>query len=180
MNRGIQSFVIGALVVAATFVGPSGVGTAAPAAAAVTTTTATTSTASTITLVVNSVLENAVVLLTNTKRVLVGCRPLRVNTDLRYAARVHSRKMAKAGVMSHQLPGELSLGRRITASGYTGWTRVAENIAAGFNSSNRVMSAWWASTSHRRNIADCSLREIGVGVVWSGTRMYWTQDFGRR
>ncbi|KRC57416.1 hypothetical protein ASE19_24080 [Nocardioides sp. Root79] len=128
----------------------------------------------------NNVLESAAVLLTNTKRALAGCRPLRINTDLRQAARNHSRRMAQAGVMSHQLPGEMRLGRRITASGYTGWTRVAENIAAGFNTAPRVMSAWWASYSHHRNIADCSLREIGIGVVWTGRRMYWTQDFGRR
>ena len=135
---------------------------------------------SSLTLTVNAVLENAIVLLTNVKRAAVGCRPLRVNYDLRQAARYHSRYMARAGVMSHQLPGEPRLGVRITRAGYTNWTRVAENIAAGFTSATSVLRAWWSSPSHRRNIADCSLRHIGVGVIFTGRRLYWTQDFGRR
>lgn len=174
MNRGIQKFVITAIVVLAAAVAPS----ATPGATATTTTTQLRS--ATLTLTVNTLLENAVVLLTNTQRTLAGCRPLRVNGDLRQAARIHSKRMALAQTMSHQLPGELRLGRRITRAGYLGWTRVAENIAAGYTTAGSVTRAWWASTSHRRNIKDCTLREVGVGVVFNGLRMYWTVDFGRR
>lgn len=176
MNRGIQKFVITAIVVLAAAVAPS----ATPGATATTTVTATQLRSATLTLTVNTLLENAVVLLTNTQRTLAGCRPLRVNGDLRQAARIHSKRMALAQTMSHQLPGELSLGRRITRAGYLGWTRVAENIAAGYTTAGSVTRAWWASTSHRRNIKDCTLREVGVGVVFNGLRMYWTVDFGRR
>lgn len=176
MNRGIQKFVIAAIVVLAAAVAPS----ATPGATASTTATTTQLRSATLTLTVNTILENAVVLLTNTQRALAGCRPLRVNADLRQAARIHSKRMALAQTMSHQLPGELSLGRRITRAGYLGWTRVAENIAAGYTTAGSVTRAWWASTSHRRNIKDCTLREVGVGVVFNGLRMYWTVDFGRR
>lgn len=174
MNRGIQKFVIAAIVVLAAAVAP----TATPGATA--TTTATSVRSASLTLTVNNILENTVVLLTNTQRALAGCRPLKVNGDLRQAARTHSKRMATANTMSHQLPGELSLGRRITRAGYLGWTRVAENIAAGYTTAGTVTRAWWASTSHHRNIVDCTLREIGVGVVFNGLRMYWTVDFGRR
>ncbi len=177
MNRGIQ-IVIGTLVVVATaaaaVVGPSGaVGGRAAAATTVTT-------SSTLTLTAEFVLENAVLVLTNTKRLLVGCPPLRMTTELRRAARSHSVRMARAGVMTHQVYGEPVLGRRVTLAGYLGWTRVAENIAAGYTSATLVLRAWWNSATHRRNITDCSLRDIGVGVVWTGRTMYWTQDFGRR
>lgn len=180
MNRGIQNFVIGALVVAAAIAGPITAGSGSPAAAATTPTTGVVTVSTTLVSTLNAVLESAVVTLTNTRRALVGCRPLRVNLDLRQAARGHSRRMAKAQVMSHQLPGEYRLGTRVTRAGYVGWSRVAENIAAGFTSATSVVRAWWNSPTHKRNLTDCSLREIGVGVVWNGLRMYWTQDFGRR
>lgn len=177
MTRGIQKIIIATIVVLAAAFAPG----ATPGATATTTTTTTTLLRSaSLTLTVNTILENAVVLLTNTQRTLAGCRPVRVNVDLRRAARTHSKRMALAQTMSHQLPGELSLGRRITRAGYLGWTRVAENIAAGYTTAGSVTRAWWASTSHRRNIKDCTLREVGVGVVFNGLRMYWTVDFGRR
>lgn len=178
MNRGIQNFVIGALVVAAT-IAPTA---AMPAEAATSTTTVTsvrTLSAST-TYVVNSVLENAVVALVNTRRVLAGCPVLKSNAYLRASSRKHSRYMAVYNTMSHQLPGEPRLGRRVTLAGYTNWTRVAENVAAGFSTAQQTMRAWMGSTAHRRNILDCSLRHIGVGVVFKGLRPYWTQNFGRR
>lgn len=175
MNRGIHRFVISALVVVAAVVAPAGATTAQASG-----TTARTVAASSLTLSVNNILENTIVVLTNTKRVLAGCPPLRINGDLRQAARAHSKRMAVAGVMSHRLYGEPTLGRRVSLAGYLGWTRVAENIAAGYTSATLVIRAWWNSFTHRRNLLDCSLREIGVGVVWTGRTMYWTQDFGRR
>lgn len=173
MNRGIHRLVVSALVAAVAVLAPSGA-TAAPAAG--TTRLATAS----MTLSVNNILENTIVVLTNTKRVLAGCPPLRINGDLRQAARAHAKRMAVTGVMSHRLSGEPTLGRRITLAGYTGWSRVAENIASGYTSAPLVIQAWWNSYTHRRNLLDCSLREVGVGVVWTGRTMYWTQDFGRR
>lgn len=173
MNRGIHRLVISALVVAAAVLAPSGA-TTAPAAGTPRLA------AASLTLSVNNILENTIVVLTNTKRVLAGCPPLRTNGDLRQAARAHAKRMATTGVMSHRLAGEPTLGRRITLAGYTGWSRVAENIAAGYTSATLVLRAWWNSYTHRRNLLDCSLREVGVGVVWTGRTMYWTQDFGRR
>lgn len=178
MNRGIRKLIISALVVVAAVLAP---GAASPAgAASATASTVTVRTATTTTYVVKSTLETAVITLTNARRALAGCAPLRLNTNLRYAARKHSRYMAVYQTMSHQLPGEPTLGRRITLAGYTGWTRVAENVAAGYSSATSVVRAWMASYGHRRNINDCRLREIGVGVVLRGTRLYWTQNFGRR
>lgn len=180
MNRGIQKIVIAAIVVLAAAVAPGATPGATATTSATTTVTSTQLRSASLTLSVNNLLENAVVLLTNTQRTLAGCRPLKVNGDLRQAARTHSKRMASAQTMSHQLSGELSLGRRITRAGYLRWTRVAENIAAGYTTAGSVTRAWWASTSHRRNIKDCTLREVGVGVVFNGLRMYWTVDFGRR
>lgn len=130
--------------------------------------------------VVNLYFERRVLALTNAQRARYGCRPLALNLRLRTAARGHSRKMARARSMAHQLPGEPALGRRITLAGYFPWTVTAENIAAGYILPYTVVSAWMRSPSHRRNILDCRLKEVGVGVVTYGLRKWWTQDFGVR
>lgn len=130
--------------------------------------------------VINSLFESRVVTLTNQRRAARGCPPLRVRSTLRYAARKHTIAMAKAGVLSHRLSGEPRLGRRITLAGYRDWRIVAENIAAGFLSPSSVVRAWMRSPGHRANILDCRLRHIGVGVALHGTRLWWTQNFGRR
>lgn len=65
-------------------------------------------------------------------------------------------------------------------AGYRSWRKVAENIAVGYATPASVVKAWISSPGHRRNILDCSLRHIGVGVVLRGLVLWWTQDFGRR
>lgn len=178
---GIKNIVIGLLVTVTAVLAPS-----AGASAATTTAPSSARATSVVSapigsqMVLRTLAETAVILVTNTKRAIAGCPPLRLNRDLRTAARKHSYAMGRAGVLSHQVSGESTLGRRVTAAGYTGWRKVAENIAVGFPTSRAVVRAWWNSTAHRRNIADCSLREIGVGVVSYGGRLWWTQNFGRR
>ena len=128
----------------------------------------------------SSTMEDRVITLTNRKRAAHGCGPLRLNRDLRQAARRHTKLMAEARAMDHQLPGEPTLGTRVTRAGYTGWVRLAENLARGQATPADVVRAWMASPGHRRNILDCGLRHIGVGYVKYGSTSWWTQDFGRR
>lgn len=122
-------------------------------------------------------LERRVIRMVNTRRAAHGCRQVGERLTLRKAARRHSVKMAKANVMSHQLPGEPSLGTRITNAGYT-WTLVRENIAYGL-SPKAVMRLWMDSDDHRANILNCRLRHIGVGAISYNGVIWWTQDFGR-
>ncbi|GAA3550346.1 CAP domain-containing protein [Nocardioides daeguensis] len=129
---------------------------------------------------INVAFEDRVVRLVNKRRARAGCRTLRPNARLRTSARTHSVGMAQYRTMVHFLPGEAGLGERITYAGYRGWRRLAENIASGFASPRDVMQAWMASPSHRKNILDCRLRQIGVGVIAQGDHLWWTQDFGRR
>lgn len=125
--------------------------------------------------------EARVVTLTNRRRERAGCRPLRLSLALQAAARSHSGAMARATTMAHELPGELGLVRRVVQAGYTPWRRLAENLGAGFVSPRGVVRAWMQSAGHRRNLLDCRLREVGVGVVRAGSgQLWWTQDFGRR
>ncbi len=131
-------------------------------------------------ILVQRLLEQRVLELTNQRRRAHGCTPLRHSVPLRRAARGHTVEMALAGVMSHQLPGEPKFSTRITRAGYTGWRLVAENVARGFSGPAAVVRAWMNSPGHRRNILNCRLRDLGVGVVLQDGQLWWTQDFGRR
>lgn len=175
LSGGFRTFVTSVIAVAAVGAGlVAGPGTS-PATAA-------TAPSSTLikTTVLNTVLESAVLTLTNVRRVAAGCRPVRFNRELRTSARRHSARMASELEMSHRLPGEPGLGVRVTRAGYTRWRLVAENVAVGFDGARSVLQAWMASPGHRRNIRNCFLRELGVGVVVKNGQFWWTQNFGRR
>lgn len=153
-----------------------GPGAPAPASAATVSTTPGVSPR----LLVQRLLEDRVLVLTNKQRRAHGCAALRSSAPLRKAARSHTVSMALAGSMSHQLPGEARFSARITKAGYRGWRLVAENIARGFSTPADVVGAWMRSPSHRRNILNCRLRDLGVGVVLQDGQLWWTQDFGTR
>lgn len=129
---------------------------------------------------VQRVLEDRVLVLTNRKRRAHGCGALRASTTLRKSARGHTVTMVSHNLMSHQLPGEPRFSVRITRAGYTNWRVVAENVARGFSGPTAVVNAWMASPSHRRNILNCRLRDLGVGVILANGQLWWTQNFGRR
>lgn len=131
-------------------------------------------------MLIQSLLESRVVALTNVQRRAHGCPALRPSSQLRKAARGHTVAMAIGNLMSHQLSGEPRFTVRITRAGYTGWRLVAENVARGFSGPGAVVRAWMDSPGHRRNILNCRLRDIGVGVALQGGQLWWTQNFGAR
>ncbi len=127
--------------------------------------------------------RDQVIELTNEIRVARGCDPLSKNAALSKSAQRHTKRMANAGrggTLSHQLPGEASLGTRVTRAGYRGWTLIGENVANGSATPAAVLRAWMHSRPHRRNILKCRYQDLGVGYAVSANGTpYWTQDFGR-
>ena len=120
---------------------------------------------------------------TNFQRSLVGCDPLTLNMQLTDAALGHSQDMALNDFFSHTGSNGSTPDQRITATGYQ-YSWWAENIAAGYNTPEEVMAAWMSSGSHRRNILNCNLREVGVGYYYlendggdAPYQHYWTQVF---
>jgi uncharacterized protein YkwD len=111
----------------------------------------------------------------NRERAAHGLRALNWNSRLVLAAHAHNLLMAKLNTLSHQLPGELSLGARITAAGYL-WRAIGENIGetadwsqAGILALHRVMYEEIAPNDpHRRNILSTAFRGVGVDVVMDG------------
>lgn len=122
--------------------------------------------------------EDEVVRYTNMARREAGCGPVRVDDELRTAARKHSYDMAANHYFSHTSKDGRSPWDRMRAAGYN--SPAAENIAKGQRDPQRVMAAWLMSEGHRNNILNCQIRAIGVGVRLGGDGPYWTQDFGYR
>lgn len=119
--------------------------------------------------------QDQVVSLVNQARAGAGCAPLTVDGRLTQAATEHSADMARRGYFSHTTPEGVTFGERLRKAGYP--APGAENIARGHATADQVVGDWLKSRGHRKNIMDCSLRTIGVGVEYGGN--FWTQDFGR-
>jgi uncharacterized protein YkwD len=110
--------------------------------------------------------------------------PLAMQNQLRAAARRHSWHMGEAGYFEHESPGGpcgTTPWDRIETAGYTSWTALGENIAAGYPDIQALMNGWMGSDGHCANIMSPSFKEIGIGyasVPGSPYTVYWTQDFG--
>jgi uncharacterized protein YkwD len=126
-------------------------------------------------------LENEILRQTNLARVANKCAPLKMDTHLLAAARLHSADMAQNDYFSHTSLDGKGPDARMKAAGYDisgGW---AENIAEGYPTPNAVMSAWLGSPGHKQNIVNCAMKSIGVGIAAGANgALYWTQDFGGR
>ena len=97
--------------------------------------------------------------------------PLVKDDKLMIYAQEHANWMAENGWMVH------SAMRKIMRLGFS---RVAENIAWGQQTPERVMNAWLWSPGHRRNILSTSYDRIGCGARKdSRGRLYWCVCFGR-
>ncbi|WP_214414893.1 CAP domain-containing protein [Sphaerisporangium fuscum] len=121
-------------------------------------------------------LEAAAVRLTNQERVKRGCGPLRVDPRLARAARQHSLDMATRDYFGHTSPGGQSPWDRMARAGYA--NSAAENIARGYQSAEEAVRGWMSNPGHRRNILNCQIRTVGVGVAYGSGDTWWTQDFG--
>ena len=127
--------------------------------------------------------DQSILKLVNIERTNRGLDPLSIDIQLDQAANLHNDEMVRADMMSHQLPGEASLGDRVRATGYS-WTRVGENIAAGYTTPEAVVEAWMNSTGHKENILNPEFTHIGIGYEFAPDNknadfdVYWTQVFG--
>ena len=120
--------------------------------------------------------------LTNAERQKAGLAPLAASAQLANAAQTYSQVLAATGCFEHTCGPVPNFGDRDAQAGYTGWTAIGENIAAGYPSPEAVVAGWMASPGHRANILSPKYTELGVGVVTGAGSLgtYWTQEFGNR
>ena len=121
--------------------------------------------------------------LTNAARRNQGCKSLSLDSSLVEAAGSHASDMVRRHYMDHNNPDGQDPGDRMRAAGYqgSGW---GENIAAGYDSAQRVFNAWMNSDGHRANILNCKFTKIGIGYDPGQVKSEWgpgswVQDFGR-
>ena len=89
--------------------------------------------------------------------------------DLVEVATRHSQRMAAEGRLHHN---------DALASEVDGWERVTENVGTGPDA-RRIHEALMASSSHRANILDTGVTQVGVGVAWRDGTLWVTQVFRR-
>ncbi|MFF0269150.1 CAP domain-containing protein [Kribbella sp. NPDC004536] len=127
--------------------------------------------------------ERQVLDYTNQIREQQGCGPLKLDSALVEAAGKHASDMVRRHYMDHTNPDGQDPGDRMKAAGYRG-SSWGENIAAGYDSAEKVVAAWMQSDGHRKNILNCRFTTIGVGYDPGQVKSdygpgSWVQDFGR-
>lgn len=104
----------------------------------------------------------------NEVRAANGAGPLSVNPALVGVARAWSAQMVAAGGISHN--------PSLAAQGPSNWARLGENVGYGPNVQD-IHNAFVASPGHFRNMVDGGFREVGIGVLYSASRIYVTVNF---
>ena len=102
--------------------------------------------------------------------------PLAWDTSLKRAAQGHSEKLIAADAQSHQLPGELALGARVTAAGYDDWRILYENVFSYTDDPVQGHAGFfidWGNTptgiqqpaGHRLAILNPDITDVGISAL---------------
>ncbi len=134
----------------------------------------------------DSAAENELLQAANKNRELAGVPPLRMEENLREAARAHALRMVASDRLEHQLPGEPSLLERIAQvtspdgpqHNALKVDRAGENIAHA-TCALGANDALMRSAPHRQNLLDRNFNVAGFAAIWSKGRLYVVQDFAR-
>lgn len=105
---------------------------------------------------------------------------LLLSTTLTSVAQAHADDMATANYYAHESKNGDTPSRRMQRAGYRA-TTTGENIAAGQQSAEEVVSSWLESPGHCKNILNSAFTELGVGVALNNSSekgIYWVQNFG--
>ncbi len=124
----------------------------------------------------------AIVTLTNDLRSQHGLPSLAANGTLAAAAQAYAETMATNDWFAHDGPDGSTLASRTQASGYAGWSYLAENLYRGFYgaAAAHIIQMWVASPAHLNAMLSDAATEIGVGCYVSGDYRWCVQDFGAR
>ena len=106
--------------------------------------------------------------------------PLTWNTTLASAAESHSRDMANNNYFDHKGRDGSTPGDRAELAGYIA-QQIGENIAAGQDTTRKLVDGWLASPGHCANVMNPGFRELGAAYATdpkSDAGIYWTALFG--
>src|SRR3984957_7422135 len=132
-----------------------------------------------------------VLALINQARATAGLPALTITSGLEASSAAHNMRMASGCGLSHQCPGEASLGARETAAGVI-WTAAGENIGEGgpvagtgtaiaqlaVSLTQSMLNEQPPDDGHRMNILSSTFSHIGIAVYRGSSGTVWlTQDF---
>lgn len=122
--------------------------------------------------------------LINQERTTRGLKPLAVSPMLTAAAQSHANYMALNDCYAHVCRGEPLLPERVKQTGYI-YRKISENIHAAQLDPHRLVAGWMRSPTHRKNILDPVVTEIGIGHRYLARddgplrhHHYWVTNFG--
>jgi uncharacterized protein YkwD len=121
--------------------------------------------------------EQRLLELANQSRQQSGAPPLRLDSGLSQAARIHAQAMLQARQLSHQFSGEPSLPQRLADATALQLDQEGENVALDYDA-DHGHEHLMLSPPHRANLLNPAYNVVGLGVVRSGDRLYIVQDFG--
>lgn len=107
--------------------------------------------------------RNYIINLTNAQRTQRGLPRLIWSAPLINACHSHASDMARMQRLTHTGSNGSNGGTRARRYGFS-WSTWGENIAAGYTSSNAVVSAWMNSAGHRANMLNRNFTHIGVSL----------------
>lgn len=117
----------------------------------------------------NTVQAADIIYQVNAERAKYGLSPVNISEELTAAAYIRAQELPD--IFSHTRPDSTAW---YTVSPYAR----AENIARGYNTTDKAMAAWLTSDGHRRNILNGNYNSIGVCAYEYNGIMYWVQIFG--
>jgi len=115
--------------------------------------------------------------LANRERVAAGLHPLESDHTLEAAAHEHALRMAAAGSISHQYPGEADLAKRAADAGAQ-FSLIEENVAEG-STAAQIHDGWMHSQGHHDNLLNPAIDRIGVAVVPVRGVLYVVADYAK-
>jgi ribosomal protein L24E len=112
--------------------------------------------------------EQAFASAVNGVRAAHGVAPLAVDARLTSLGEYWAGHMASSGALSHN--------PSMTSMFPAGWTKIGENVGEG-PSAATVEQALEQSAPHLANMLDPAFTSFGVGVVWSGSTLWVSEEF---
>lgn len=127
-------------------------------------------------------LKNNIIALSNAERQEQGVDALYVNDALNMAAEAKLNDMFENNYWDHTGPSGETAWDFIAGTGYR-YEVAGENLARGFENSEKVVDAWMSSPTHRENILNSRFQEIGLAVgsgkIKGATTTVIVQLFGK-
>lgn len=116
----------------------------------------------------------------NAYRAEMGLKPVRYSEKLNKASQLHAADMAVAEEASHTGTDGSAHGDRVQRQAYY-FSVVAENVASGQKSWEKVFAAWQKSPGHNENLLRPDVTDFGLALVYdpdSAYETYWAMLVG--